>query len=96
MDGVDADFRVVLPVALHLLVVLLGPVAEDDDLGAASLCQHGGRDLHALDIGCADLETAGVAQGEDLVEDDFLLGLGFEFFQSYNLIGCRHILMAAI
>src|SRR5580704_2614509 len=65
-DGVDADLGVILTVTLHLLVLLLALVVEDQNLLAASFAHHGGENLRGRGVG--DAVVAG--EGQDFAELD--------------------------
>ena len=90
-DGVDADFGVVLTVALTLLIVLATAHLEDLDLVVAALRKNRCLDHGAGDEGRANFQLVAFAHGQHLVQGDFLPNVSrylfyLEFFASGNAI----------
>src|SRR5690606_1056160 len=90
-DRVDADFGVVLTMALTFAVVLASAHLEDVDLVVATVRKNRSLDRSARNEGCANFELVALADGENLVQIDFLPNVCrylfyFEFFASDNAI----------
>ena len=94
-NGVDADFGVVLTMALTLLVVLATTHLEDLDLVVTALCKNGGFDRGAFNERRADFQRFAFADGQDLVERDFLPNVSRYLFDFQLLASANTILFAA-
>src|SRR5690606_27963370 len=90
-DGFDADFGVVLTVALMLLVVLATAHLEDLDLVVPAMRKNRCLDHGAGDERGANFQLVAFAHRQDLVQGDFLPDVSrylfyLEFFASGNAI----------
>src|SRR5690606_26898041 len=90
-DGFDADFGVVLTVALMLLVVLATAHFEDLDLVVPAMRKNRCLDHGASDDRGTNFQLVAFAHRQDLVQGDFLPNVSrylfyLEFFASGNTI----------
>jgi hypothetical protein len=90
-DYSDLQFRELLPMTLPLLVMLAPPHFEDANLVMQPVCHDSGLHQSAVNPGRPNLHRIALANGQHLVNDDFLTNIGinklyFDFLASSNAI----------
>src|SRR5690606_6008521 len=93
-NGFDANFGVVLTMALALLVVLATAHLEDFDLGMTALCKNSSLDHGAFNERRADLQLLAFANRQHLVQRNFLPNVCRYLFDLEFLAGGNTVLLA--
>src|SRR5690606_40722769 len=95
VDGLDADFGVVLTMALRFAIVLATAHFEDFHFVVTALRKNGCLDHGAVNERSTDLQCFAFAYGQDLVERDFLPNVSRYLFYLEFLASSNAILLTA-